>query len=105
LARELLENGMHGMARAAPGGPEVDHDRSAGLEHVLLEACVRDVAHDRHSYKRPVSARSLRSGTFQIASSTIARLIFEPPCCRSTNAIGTSRTRKPARTARYVISI
>ena len=34
------------------------------------------------------------------SSSTIARLIFEPPTSRSTNEIGTSTTRKPLRSAR-----
>ena len=36
---------------------------------------------------------------------TIARDIFEPPASRSTKVIGISTTRKPARSARYVVSI
>src|SRR5262250_1387889 len=39
------------------------------------------------------------------ASSTIARLIFDVPCTRSTNVIGTSTTRSPARSARTARSI
>ena len=45
------------------------------------------------------------SGTLHAASATIALLIFDSPTRRSLNTIGTSTTRKPARTARYVVSI
>ena len=48
----------------------------------------------------PCSAARRSSGTFQIASSTIARDIFEPPTSRSAKRIGISSTRKPARSAR-----
>src|ERR671935_1025349 len=58
-----------------------------------------------NDYSRPRRAATRRSGTFQIASRTIARDIFEPPASRSTNVIGTSATLKPARNARYVVSI
>ena len=57
------------------------------------------------SYKRPRSAASRNAGTFHTASSTIACDIFEPPSSRSTNVIGISTTRKPLRSARYVVSI
>ena len=55
-----------------------------------LEGRVGDLSH-----RLPPSAASRSSGTFQIASSTIARDIFEPPTSRSTKRIGTSTTRKP----------
>src|SRR5438876_2809723 len=105
FAGDLLEHGVHGMARSAPRRPEVDDDGLPRLEHVLLEARVCDLAHGDPAYRRPVSARSLTSGTFHTASSTIERLIFEWPCSRSTNAIGTSTMRNPARRTRYVVSI
>ncbi len=54
----------------------------------------------RPCYRRPRRARSRSIGTLQIASRTIPRLIFEPPRSRSTNAIGISTTRNPARRAR-----
>ena len=53
LAGELLQHGRDRVAGAAPGGPEVDHDRLARLEDVLLEARVGDVAHRRPGYRRP----------------------------------------------------
>ncbi len=59
----------------------------------------------RPIYKRPSSARSRSRGTFQTASTTIARLIFDSPAVRSTNRIGTSTTRNPFRSVRYVVSI
>src|SRR5206468_3854938 len=96
------EDRLDRAAGAAPGRPEVDHDGLARLEDVALEALVGDVA---HGYSFPVNAASLRIGTFQTASSTIAPLILEPPASRSTNLIGTSTARKPARRARYVVSI
>ena len=64
-------------------------------EHLRLEGRVRDLS---HSVPRSAARRS--SGTFQIASSTIARDIFEPPTVRSAKRIGTSCTRKPLRIAR-----
>ena len=43
-------------------------------------------------------------GTPSAASTTIPPDIFDSPTRRSRNVIGTSTTRNPARTARYVIS-
>ena len=40
----------------------------------------------------------------QTASATILFVIFDPPTSRSEKAIGTSSTRNPARSARYVVS-
>ena len=97
LMLQLRKDGLDGAAGAAPGRPEVDDDGLARLEHVPLEARVGDLA---HGYSLPVSASRRSAGTFQIASSTIAPLILEPPTSRSTNLIGTSTTRKPARSAR-----
>src|SRR5438445_203677 len=75
----------------AAGGPEANHDRAGAREHLGLERVVRDVSHVRPN---------LSSGTRQIASSTIRRLILEAPCVRSSNVIGSSTTEKPARLAR-----
>src|SRR5436190_15966008 len=89
-----LQDRVNRAARTAPRRPEVHDHRPLGGQHLGLEGPVRDVPH----YAR--SLRSRRRGTFQIASSTIARLIFEWPSVRSAKRIGTSTTRKPARTAR-----
>ena len=82
----------HGLHHGAQKSTIV---RTGRVEHLLLEARVGDLSHSC-----PLSAASRSSGTFQIASSTIARDIFEPPTSRSTKRIGTSRTRKPRRSAR-----
>ncbi len=97
LARELLEDRVDGPAGPAPRRPEVDDDGAVGAENLLLEVRVRDFV---HSYRVPRAAARRSAGTFQIASSTIARLIFECPVSRSAKVIGTSTTRKPARSAR-----
>jgi hypothetical protein len=59
--------------------------------------------------RRPRSPRqrlaSPHSATRQNASTTIAPLILLAPCTRSSNVIGTSATRSPARTARIARSI
>ena len=89
------------VARLAPRRPEVDEDGLRRGEHLVGERLVRDLVH----YSRPVSARSRSSGTFQIASATIAPVIFEAPARRSTKRMGISCTRKPARSTRYVVSI
>jgi hypothetical protein len=62
-----LKNAMTGMlrmlkacdhlARSAPGGPEVDHDRALGLEHELLEIRVRRDLDLRHSGTFPFLVR------------------------------------------------
>jgi len=102
LALELGENGLDRMTRSAPRRPEVDHDRPFSFEHLALEAVVCDLA---HGYSLPVIAAMRSAGTYQLASSTIARVIFEPPASRSTNLIGISTTLKPARSVRNVVSI
>src|SRR5581483_10498965 len=56
-------------------------------------------------YRRFLSAARRRTGTFTTASRKIARLIFEWPAVRSTKRIGTSTTRKPFWSVRYVPSI
>ena len=83
---------LHGLHHGAQKSTIV---APAALDDLLLERRVGDLSH-----KLPLSAASRRSGTFQIASSTIDRDIFEPPTSRSTKRIGTSRTRKPRRSAR-----
>ena len=40
-----------------------------------------------------------------MASATMEPVIFDAPARRSTKVIGTSRTRRPARRTRYVVSI
>ena len=52
-----------------------------------------------------VAPRAAAPAPSRSPRATIDRLIFEPPSTRSTNTIGTSRTRKPLRSARYVVSI
>lgn len=42
--------------------------------------------------------------TLTSASTTMSRLILDAPSSRSTNVIGTSTTRAPARTARHAMS-
>ena len=56
--------------------------------------------HGRGSQSLPASARSRRTGTRHIASATIEPVIFDAPARRSTNVIGTSSTRRPARFTR-----
>src|SRR5581483_8893731 len=56
-------------------------------------------------YRRFLSAARRSTGTFTTASRKIARLIFEWPAVRSTKRIGTSTTRKPFWSVRYVPSI
>ena len=70
---ELLERRLDRLARAAPGRPEVDDDRRAGLQHLGVEGLVGDGAHAR------TLARRRSSGTRHTASSMIRRLIFECP--------------------------
>ena len=53
-----------------------------------------------HAYSLPVSARRRSNGTRHIASATIEPVIFDAPARRSTNVIGTSCTRSPARFTR-----
>jgi hypothetical protein len=130
LSLELGEDGLDRAAGPAPGSPEVDDDGLARFEYIALEALVGDLAHGyslpglpaggvacdadikamaalpawllnpAQGQIWPRSAASRKVGTFQIASSTIAPLILEPPTSRSANLIGTSTTRKPARSAR-----
>ena len=76
---ELARGPARPPCRAAPRRPEVDDDRPVGAAAPPLERRVGDLAHASRRYRRPASAGARRSGTFQIASSTIARLIFEPP--------------------------
>ncbi len=92
---DRLQDRLDRLARLAPRRPEVDDRRAAGGDHLVLERRVGDLS---HSF--PPSAARRRSGTFQIASSTISRDIFEPPTSRSAKRIGSSRTRKPRRSAR-----
>src|SRR5687767_5696560 len=100
VRRDLLEVRLDRRAGFAPRRPEVD-DRRLGREDVAPEV----LGVDRADHSRPARVRARRAGTFQTASSTIARLIFEPPTSRSAKVIGTSTTRKPLRSARYVSSI
>ena len=82
--------GLDRAARPAPRCPEVDHHGHLGSQHLGVEGLVRDVrdASSSPGYRRPRSARRRSAGTFHTASSTIARLIFEPPTTRSTKVIG-----------------
>ena len=102
LVGESDEVRLDRVARSAPRRPEVDDHRHRRPEDVLLEPCP---SHQVHGYSLPVSARSRSSGTFSIASVTIEPVILDAPARRSTNVIGTSRTRRPARAIRYVVSI
>ena len=61
--------------------------------------------HDAKAMHKAVVDANRSRGTFQTASSTIARLIFDWPAVLSTKRIGTSTTRKPLRNVRYVVSI
>ena len=82
----------------------VPHAAGGGQEGLLTVTIRASGPHQRGPFARcrPArpSARSRRSGTFQTASTTIAPFIFDVPCSRSVNAIGTSTTRKPARRTR-----
>ena len=83
---------LHGLHQGAQKSTIVGPGRR---EHLRLEGGVRHLSHSS-----PRAAASRSSGTFQIASSTIARDIFDPPTARSTKRIGSSWTRKPLRIAR-----
>ena len=74
LGGERLQDRLDRLARLAPRRPEVDDRHAAGADDLLLERRVGDLSH-----KLPLSAARRSSGTFQIASSTIERDIFEPP--------------------------
>src|SRR5262249_44933698 len=126
LRVDLFENRVDDAARAAPGSPEVDENRSVGLEHVSFEGgvgYVRQFASHWVSLSRnrgsslntsesiaarstpasdfPTPSRPKRSrGTSRIASRTIELSIFESPTRRSRKTIGTSTTVKPWRSAR-----
>ena len=104
LRLQLLERSADGRARPAPGRPEVDDHGAVRLEDVGAEGRIRHLDH-ANQRNRPVRACRPRYGTRQIASRTMERLIFDVPVSRSANAIGISTTRKPARSARYVVSI
>src|SRR5262249_12638487 len=118
------EDRVDDSAGAAPGGPEVDENGAVGLEHLGLEVGVghitelaghcrspRSCVEDRYSslvrglsvtIQNEVShlRRNRMAGTRQIASATIALLIFDVPSARSLNTIGTSTTLNPALIAR-----
>src|SRR5947208_349915 len=96
---ELRENRLQRLARAAPRGPEVDEQRAAGDR--IVETGGVELAHQNS----PRNAANRSAGTCVIASSTIVRLIFDCPAVRSAKTMGTSTTSKPARIARYVVSI
>ena len=85
------------VARLAPRGPEVDDHGHGRTQDLLLELRPADRV---HGYSLPVRARSRSSGTFHIASTTIEPVILDAPARRSTNVMGTSRTRSPARATR-----
>ena len=95
LALEVDEERLDRAARPAPRRGEVDEHGHVGAQHVVLEARVRRLDHSR-----PRSAFQRSTGTWRIASTTIEPLIFDSPTRRSTNVIGTSTTRNPARSAR-----
>src|SRR5919107_174855 len=48
LAGQLVQDRRHGLARLAPGRPEVDHDRLVAGEDVGVEAVVGDAAGGAH---------------------------------------------------------
>jgi len=98
LDRELLEDRLQRLARPAPRRPEVDKQRPAG-DRVVERRRVELF----QSF--PLKAAKRSAGTFQTASSTIARLIFDVPAVRSAKRIGTSTTVNPLRRVRYVVSI
>src|SRR5262245_21382021 len=102
LLRESDEVRLDRRTGPAPRCPEVDDDRHGRVEHLPLEGLA---AHDVHRYSLPVRARRRSTGTLHIASATIEPVIFDEPARRSTNVIGTSVTRSPARLTRYVVSI
>src|SRR6185503_13968974 len=98
LDGKLLEDRLERLARATPRRPEVDEQRP-GRDRVV-ERCLVELGHSR-----PANADNRSHGTFQTASSTIARLIFDRPAVRSTKVIGISTMWNPLRSVRYVVSI
>src|SRR5204863_5880144 len=98
LDGQLFEDRLERLARAAPGRPEVDEQRP--VRDRLVERRLVELGHSR-----PANAVNRSHGTFQTASSTIARLIFDRPAVRSTKVIGISTTWNPLRSVRYVVSI
>src|SRR5256714_12325822 len=98
LDGQLLEDRLERLARAAPRRPEVDEQRPA--RDRVVERRLVELGHSR-----PANAANRSAGTFQTASSTIARLIFDWPAVRSAKRIGISTTSNPLRSVRYVVSI
>src|SRR4029077_2208075 len=96
----VLHGPHHGAQKSTTTGLGAPRTSCSKLESVTE----RNESQTRRQ-RRPVRARTRSCGTFQIASSTIARLIFEWPSSRSENEIGTSTTRKPALITREVVSI
>ena len=72
--------GSTALARARTTAPRSRRrPASRPAATLLLEGLVGELEHAVESTAVPCSAGGRSSGTFQIASSTIARLIFEPP--------------------------
>ncbi len=97
LRGEAFEVRRDRVAWLAPRRPEVDDDGNGRCQHLGLERRGADLL---HVYSLPTRARSRSNGTFHIASATIEPVIFEAPARRSTNVIGTSWIRRPARFTR-----
>ena len=87
------------VARLAPGRPEVDDDRPRRLEH-LGPNVASVTARTRSGTARPRRRADAQQRHLPDRLEHDRALIFEPPTSRSTNVIGTSTTRKPARSAR-----
>ena len=102
LAPEVGEERLDRVARPAPRRGELDEHRQRRTASTSASN-VASVTSMHYSVPRSAFQRS--TGTWRIASRTIAPLIFDSPTRRSTNVIGTSTTRNPARSARYVPSI
>src|SRR6476646_2981905 len=98
LDGKFLEDRLERLARATPRRPEVDEQRLA--RDRVVERRLVELGHSC-----PANAVNRSHGTFQTASSTIARLIFDRPAVRSTKVIGISTTWNPLRSVRYVVSI
>src|SRR6185503_19313739 len=77
LLRELLDDGRDGPARSAPGGPEIDQDGGAVLEHLALESVIGNRQYARHS-------SSLPPGRYQ-------RDVDEKRTCQSRRSRSTSK--------------
>ena len=76
LLCHLVKTGANIFARTAPFGPEVDQDRVARLQHVLVEGCVGNVF-DCSAHENPLlgNAPAARGASFGSNGSRSAHLV------------------------------